>query len=321
VAQAAPQQQYPAGYVPPPPDKPAGAPIIAPSRREIQLNNWLAANQGNPYAAMKVAPELQALQLARTTRQNEANELYKAEILRGTTQAEKRLSGQMDQQKRVTDIEHVQAQTRKEAQIEDPDNKFVIGADGVARPIKVEGVDPNAMPNVKLTEPQQKALLYYGWAQIAQGSLDGKEKLISEGLKQEALGHIPFAGNALLSAQYRQAKAASEQFVQAFLRSTSGANYGATELQQHLNTMLPRYGDDPQTLALKHTQRENFIASMYGALGPGRRVADYNTRAREASQAQADDKVNSQMEGKDKSKIYTSGKARRAWDGKRWVDL
>jgi len=85
IAQAQPEAIP--GYVPPERADPGGAPVIAPSRRERELQTLLNANQGNPYAAQSpAAVELQNLQAARAQRQNEANELFKANIARVTKQ-------------------------------------------------------------------------------------------------------------------------------------------------------------------------------------------------------------------------------------------
>ena len=68
--------------------------------REVELRNWLVQNQNNPYAPMKVDAELKALEQERTIRQNEANEKYKADLTRATTQTELRQKGLMDQTSR-----------------------------------------------------------------------------------------------------------------------------------------------------------------------------------------------------------------------------
>ena len=321
-----PQQPTPVpGYVPPEPGPVRAAPIVPLSQIGKEAAAWLQANQGNPYAANSRIGVIYQNEIAKQKlQQDQANELYKAQIGTAETLRIERQKAMMDQAKRIADEAHTREQIQA-SRLQETEGKMVRNPDGSYSPPVITGVDPNSMPNVKLTEPQQKALLYHGWASIAQENLEGKEKLIAEGLKQEALGKIPFAGNKMLSAQYRQAKTAENQFVQAFLRSTSGANYGAAELQQHLDTLLPRYGDDAKTLADKHTQRENFIASMYGALGPGRAVADYNSKVRQEKQSARDAQVDAEMKGADKvvGKVYIDPqtKNRRAWNGRRWEDL
>ena len=100
------QQQYPPGYVPPPAERPQGAPVIQPTPREVELSTWAAqqAARGNPYAAAKVAAELGALQKNREIRQNEANKYYEAQVARGTTLEAERTKGMMDQPKRQVEV-------------------------------------------------------------------------------------------------------------------------------------------------------------------------------------------------------------------------
>ena len=105
MAQAQPQAIP--GYVPPPPGAPQGPPIAKMSQREAELTNWLNAEKarGNPYAEAKAnAAGLQDLQNERITRQNAANEMYKAQIARDTEQFKLNLTGRMDQSKRIQDL-------------------------------------------------------------------------------------------------------------------------------------------------------------------------------------------------------------------------
>jgi hypothetical protein len=98
VAQAAPQPTAIPGYVPPAPGPVPGAPIAQMTPREIYLNRLMAANQGNPYAAMSpAAMELKQLQGERAIRQNEANERFKAAITQQSEQAKMRQEALMTQ--------------------------------------------------------------------------------------------------------------------------------------------------------------------------------------------------------------------------------
>jgi hypothetical protein len=105
--QPAPQQQYPAGYVPPAAEKPQGAPVIQPTPREVELSTWAAQQtaRGNPYAAAKVAAELGPLQKAREIRQAEANKWYEAQIAKGNVQDTQRVEAQRGQAKAVQDYQ------------------------------------------------------------------------------------------------------------------------------------------------------------------------------------------------------------------------
>jgi len=122
VAQAGPPQpQSIPGYVPPQVADPQGAPIIGMSPREIQLRQWLSTNQGNPYAAAKADPELQTLAKERETRQNEANEIFKAKVSRATKGEELHQTGRMTQEERIqesarraTDLKYQEQKLREE---------------------------------------------------------------------------------------------------------------------------------------------------------------------------------------------------------------
>jgi len=99
MAQAQPQAIP--GYVPPQAGQPRGVPIIGMTPREVELRNWLAQNQGNPYAPAKVAGELGALTTAREIRQNEANEWYKSQLKQVEKQNELNLTGLGTQHERL----------------------------------------------------------------------------------------------------------------------------------------------------------------------------------------------------------------------------
>jgi hypothetical protein len=328
VAQAQPQAVP--GYVPPQPDDPAGASIVGMKPREIQLRNWLAANQGNPYAAMKVAPELEALTNERTTRQNEANELYKAKILQATEQAKQRQAALVDQAKRTLEAEKLrqeieQANVPKVQKLEG--NEYERNKEtGVYEPVRTSDASADAPPKVNLTEPQAKALTFHGWANMGNEGIKGNDQLLAHGLQQELLGKIPFAGNALQSAQYRAARNAANNFVLAFMRDTSGAAYGAKEMLDHAGALLPKYGDDAKTLADKAAQRQNFVDTLYGGLGPGRAIADFYDKKRKTEEQTKQSVIDSEMQGvtpkaigDTRTNIKTG--AKRVWNGKNWVEM
>lgn len=314
------------GYVPPEPGQVPGAPLVRMTPREVQLQQWLAANQGNPYAAMKVAPELQSLQAERTQRQNEANERFKASITQQTKQMEMRQQALVDQAKRITDVEHTQQQTAAGRLIDPYDKQYVLGPDGVARPLKVEGQNSKEMPQVKLTEVQQKALVFHDWARLGNEGMDGKEALLAKGLQQELLGKVPFAGNSLQSAEYRRARNAANNFVLAFMRDTSGAAYGAKEMYDHASALLPKFGDDAGTLADKAKQREAFVNNLYGSMGSARQIADWSIKQQKEKEQTKQYAIDSEMKdvmpkgiGDTKTNIKTG--VRRVWNGKNWLEM
>ena len=282
---------------------------------------------------MKVDAELKALEAERTIRQNEANEKYKADLARATKQTEQREQARIDQAKRITDVAHTQAQTRKEGIIENPDEKYVMGPDGVARPIRVEGDDPNAAPGGKLSENEQKTLIYHGWAKLGNQAITGNDKLLAHGMGQEALGKVPVFGNKLQEEDYRRAKNGADNFILSFMRSTSGAAYGATERLDHAHAMLPKIGDDDKTLADKAAQRQQFIDTEYAGLGKqAQKKADFIAKNYDPGSAAAEQRrVDIEMQGikggqVGEVKTNTNPKSpdfgkQRLWNGSRWVEV
>ena len=321
------------GYVPPEVKDPTGAPIIGMKPREVELRNWLVQNQNNPYAPMRVDTELKALEAERTIRQNEANEKYKADLARGTKRDEQRQQALTDQAKRIADIAHTQAQTRKEGIVENPDEKYILGPDGVAHPIKVEGEDPNAPPGGKLSENEQKTLIYHGWAKLGNQAITGNDKLLAHGLGQEALGKVPVFGNKLQDEQYRRAKNGADNFILSFMRSTSGAAYGVTERLDHAKAMLPKIGDDDRTLADKAAQRQQFVDTEYAGLGKqAQKKADYIAKSYDPGSAEAEQRrVDIEMQGvkggqvgevkTNKNPQSPDFGKQRLWNGSRWVEV
>jgi hypothetical protein len=297
------------------------------SRREVELRNLIAKNPGNPYYATAAAPELQALTLDREKRQAYSDEMFKADLLRGTEQAKLRLEAQINQKKRETDIAHTLAQTRKEGIIKEPEESYVLGPDGVARPIRVEGEDPNAPPGGKLSENEQKTLIYHGWAKLGNQAITGNDQLLAHGLAQEALGKVPVFGNALQDAEYRRAKNGADNFILAFMRSTSGAAYGATERLDHAKAMLPKLNDDAKTLADKAAQRQQFVDTEYSGLGTqARKKADYIAKSYDPASAESRQRlIDIEMQGVKggiPGEVKTNRKTgeQRMWNGSRWVE-
>jgi len=323
------QQQYPAGYVPPAAARPQGAPVIQPTPREVELSTWAAqqAARGNPYAAAKVAAELGALQKNREIRQNEANEWYKSEITQGAEQNKLRTQGQMDQQKRQADV----AKTQQEIAVGNSkivDGRLIEkGEDGKWRDVTPDpaGTTPGGPPNVKMTAEQSKSQKFHGWTSLAEEQMQGKENLLATGLQQEIAGKIPFVGNKVQSAEYRRVRGAAERFVQGFLRDVSGAVISPEEMQKHQATFLPKYGDDPRTIADKKAARDQIINGLYAGAGPGRAISDWETKQRTEKGAVEQAKIDDEMKGlpKVRGKHYDNPDRPghyRIWTGSRWEE-
>jgi hypothetical protein len=185
---------------------------------------------------------------------------------------------------------------------------------------QIAGQTPDAVPNPKLSEDQRKTLTFYNWANTGHQGLVGKDQLFAHGMQQEALGKVPFVGNALMSDEYRRAKSAANNFVLAFMRSTSGAAYGEKEAADHARAMLPKYGDDPKTARDKAEQRQNFVDGLYGSLGPAREVADYYAKKKINALEQRQGGIDEEMRGVEPRgfgdvRVNKKTGAKRVWNG------
>jgi hypothetical protein len=320
------QPQAVSGYVPPLAADPPGAPIVDMHPEHKRLQQLKVQSQNNPYAGPLLDLKMQPYVEERAQRQSEANERFKSQLLQAAEQNKLHYQSRVDQAQREANVNKTNVEARVQSLIDPNDKNIVLGPDNVGRPLKIEGQNTGGPPVAKLTEAQGKYLLFHGQATLAQDQLKGKEELLSKGLAQEAAGKVPFLGNAVQSAQYRQAKTASNAFVQAYLRATSGQNFGEKELQQHLDTLMPKYGDDTKTLSDKAIRRDNFLQGIYAGLPQsGRASADYNLEQSRGQEAARQSRVNDEMQGAEKvtGKIYVNPKtkARRVWSGTEWHDL
>jgi hypothetical protein len=112
------------GYVTPKPSDPAPPPLVPMTPREIQLNQWLAANQGNPYAPAKVAAELGQLRAERNLKQDQLTKLYEAKITQQTELVKMREQQLADQAKRILDAQKEIEAGKKSHTAETVDGRF-----------------------------------------------------------------------------------------------------------------------------------------------------------------------------------------------------
>ena len=316
----------PPGYVPPAAGPVQGAPVIPMSPEHLKIASAIAQAQarGDQYLPALLAPRLQALEAERTQRQNEANEVFKSRLLQAAKQNELHLTGQMDAPKRIADIQKTQAEIDA-ARLQETEGKLVRNDDGSYSPPRITGVDPNAAPFPKMTAEQAKDQKFHMWTSLAEEQLNGNDKILAEGLKDQLAGKVPFAGNKVMSAKYRRTYAAAERFIQGFLRDISGAAIAPEEMAKHQATFLPRYGDDAATIADKKAARDNVINGFYSASGPGHVISDYYTKQRQDTQAATDERLNAEM--KDAPKVVgkvlvnpAKPNLSRVWNGKRWEE-
>jgi hypothetical protein len=326
------QPQPTPGYVMPDPQAPQAPPFVPLSRDGQRALALINANPNNDYYKTGPIGQFYNNELAKQKQQqDQVNEAFKKQVETQAAMQLKRQEQLADQAKRIADYQKTQGEiqqgqvpvTRKlngqDVQYDAATGQWLLPPRGA--------VDPNAPPTAELTEPQQKAMLYYTGGKLAHEALQGKEQLSAAGFKEEGLRHVPFGSNALLSSLYRQAKTSSDQFVQYFIHSLSGAAFSKAEQEQKIKNMMPSYGDDPGTLALKAQQRESFIRSEYSALGPGgQAAADWNIKQHKDNAATKQSTIDQEMSSitpKGIGDIKTNKKtgAKRLWTGKNWVEM
>jgi hypothetical protein len=315
LAQAAPGPDY----VTPQSQPPKPPPQIPISRREQELT---VAAQANPYLAPVLAQE----QAKRAFQQDLLNKKYEADLRQHETLLTKREDQLATAAQRGVTYEEARRKLNK-PDLQELDGKMerdpVSGIWSV--PKLAAPADPNSPPQVKMSGEQAKAQKFHSWTRLAEDQFEGKDKILAEGYGQRALGQVPFVGNKLQGAQYRQAANAAERWVQGFMRDISGAAIGTEEFNKHMRTFFPQPGDGDKEIAEKKAARENATFGMYTASGPGRAISDWEDGQRRAIRTARDATVEKEMEGAPKivGKILKDDKThkRRTWTGTRWEDL
>jgi hypothetical protein len=175
-------------------------------------------------------------------------------------------------------------------------------------------------PQIKMTQDQSDTLKFYKMGLTAASQLEGKERLLAEGWKDELAGKVPFAGNKLMGSQYRAAKNAAGLLVQADLRDTSGATIGTQEFKDRFDLLVPRPGDDEMAMRNKAEARRAVLEGQRLALGTARPMADYVDKEHAKGRAEKMSTLNREMEGKDKGKTYEKNGVFRKWSGTAWEE-
>jgi hypothetical protein len=332
LAQNVPPQPVPTpGYVMPDPAQPRAPPIVPLSPLGQRALGLLNANPNNEYYKTGAVGQLYANEAAKQKlQQDQLNEAYKKQIETQAAMQMERQKQLADQAKRIVDIQKTEAEVAQgkvptiktvggqELQYDAATGKWIV-------PPQAAPADPNAPPNVNLTEPQAKALTFHSWAKQGNAGVTGNDQLLAHGLQQELLGKVPYFGNQAQNDQYRRARNAANNFVLAFMRDTSGAAYGAKEMYDHASALLPKLGDDPKTLADKASMRQSFVDTLYGGLGPGRQIADFYDKKHAAAAQDRQSAIDTEMAGitpkgigDTKHNVKTG--AVRVWNGKNWVE-
>jgi hypothetical protein len=265
LAQA--QQAPVAGYVPPDATDPSGAPIVQmrPEHAELERLKLDPRYRNNEYAQGIIAQKVAPYEQERAIRQNEANEKYKAEIARVTKQKELREQALVSAAERAANAAHTQAQTNKETIVEMPDgNKYRQGADGVMRPIQIEG-QTNAEPILPKNEFQLKSMKHYEQMKEAD-KIIGSADALRNGASATG-SRVPIVGGFLQSDAYRKQRAAAERWVTNKLRQESGATIKDDEMDREVKAYFPLPSDDPKTVADKTAARKIATEGMLEASG------------------------------------------------------
>lgn len=333
----APRPQAPqAGYITPEPAEVPQPQMPSMTKQEANIRRVMTANPNNTYLQQQLSGPLARLEEIRKAEYSRRVDDYKAQIQHRNTILSKREDQLHAAPKTALDMQLLQQNIAKGEEPtlrEDVENKLAY--DPITKTYRrpnIEGADPNARPTFKGTEFQGKALVNYGRARLGHDVLlsGDNEKVLAEGGAQAAVGATPFVGNALMSAKYRNAFIASENFVQAFVRQQSGGAFTNTELEKEARSMLPRVGDKPNELAQKRAQREQFIGGLSSIIGPnGVKAAEYDLKKHTDDKSVAQRKIDEEMAGvtpkgigdtKVKKDAQGNVIARRVWDGRNWVE-
>jgi len=321
------------GYVVPKQDTlPEPPPPVLMSKREAQIRNWLAQNQNNPYAAGKVATELNDLVADRTQRQNTATELWKSKLTHSQQLDLKRQDQLRDQYKQslqeIQEAQKIQAgqHTTVEGRLMMPDPNKPIGSAWIdvtaPKPGQKEGGPP--VLSKPLTAEQDKSQKFLTQMILAEKQLEGKEHLLANSPGQDILNK--FGGNALLDRNYRIARNAADFSVAANLRDISGATIGETEQVRQYKMAMPVRGDDAATIAAKRDLRKSIMDSMYNGLGEARSLVDYSKqemiKRHDEDQARINETLNAKLGPQPKGYVAHNRKTgeSRVFDGKNWLD-
>jgi hypothetical protein len=160
---------------------------------------------------------------------------------------------------------------------------FRVQDDGSLKDI-TPGQTGEGPPQIKMTQDQSDTLKFYKMGKTAAAQLEGKERL------------------------------------QADLRDTSGATIGTQEFKDRFDLLIPKSGDDELAMRNKAEARKAVLEGQRLALGSARPMADYVDKEHAKERAEKAALLNSQMEGKDKSKTYEKNGVFRRWVGDHWEE-
>jgi hypothetical protein len=271
------------GYVSPP-FKEVVVPTPEPmSQQEADLREAITRDPDgvNGQLAKRLIPVIGTLEAARTAENARKVEQYKIDLAAKRTWEQKIEEQKGGAAKDIADVANIQERTRKESRVEDPQSKYVVGPDGVARPLQIEG-DTSAPPLPK-NEFQLKSVKHYE-------QMNDAEKIIGEGKAlrhgPSALGsQMPVVGGYLQTDAYRKERSAAERWVINKLRQESGAQIAEKEIDREVKAYFPVPSDDAKTVADKTAARKAATEGMMEASGrEGKKFLEWKDKQKAAAE-------------------------------------
>lgn len=128
--------------------------------------------------------------------------------------------------------------------------------------------------NTKATKDQSDAQTFLRMMDEAEGNLGKLPQMAGAGRMDRALDAVPFGiGHGMTSPEYQQAEQAQRQFIQAWLRRTSGAAISPAEFEAEGRKFFPQPGDTPavieQKAAARKAAREGLLSGTTSAFQRG----------------------------------------------------
>ena len=135
----------------------------------------------------------------------------------------------------------------------------------VAKPI--EGLPQGPGGGKPLTEAQSKDQYYYLRAVELEPILEQYQDALTR-LGPALMNEVPWVGNALVSEDFQMGRTAAGNLIAVILRKETGATVTEHEWDLYGKVLIPQYGDEPRTLALKAEARRVAIDGLKAGLPP-----------------------------------------------------
>lgn len=182
-----------------------------------------------------------------------------AEIAKGKSEATiKGVEAQYAPAKAIAELGQVNANIRRiNSQIANDAKRLAADIENANSAFELESKKAGVTETPKMTEGQAKDML-------------NAQRLARAGkvtADLELAGYNPTM--SILDTKARQYKAAKREFVDAVLRSTTGAAATKDEIASNEKTYFPEFGDSPDVRLQKAEMRAAFVQDMFSRAGPG----------------------------------------------------